>query len=149
MLERERERARENNCTFDTNYHKMSLTKRKRLQNESKGSPQRFSDNLALSDSHHVDWSVEGLCVLLVCCPANIPQNKRMSSMKYWSRRFSSTFKGGGRGEEKGGEKGGGRRSGREEGREEERRKGRGERGGKRGRRRGLTYQSAARLQAW
>ena len=102
----------------------MSLTKRKRLQNESKGSPQRFPDNLALSDSHHADWSVEGLCVLLVCCPANIPQNKRMSSMKYWSRHFSSTFRGGGRG------------GGRKEGKEERRREKEGEVEGKRGGRR-------------
>jgi len=84
MLERERERARErervreSNGTFDTNYHKMSPTKRERLPNESTGSPQRFSDNLALSDSHHVDWSVERLCMLLVCCPANTTKQENV-----------------------------------------------------------------------
>ena len=76
--ESKRERVRESNGTFDTNYHKMSPTKRERLQNESKDLPQRFSDNLALSDSHHIDWSGEGLCMLLVCCPANTTKQENV-----------------------------------------------------------------------
>ena len=73
-----------------------------------------------------------------VCCwyaALRTPQNKRMSSIKYWARHFSSMFREGGRegrrGEgkkerrEKGGGQGGGKEGGREEGREERRKEGR------------------------
>ena len=76
-----------------------------------------------------------------VCCwyaALQTPQNKRMSSIKYWARHFFSTFRGGGRegrrGEgkkerrEEGGGQGGGKEGGREEGREERREEGREER---------------------